>query len=891
MFKKLYCVLTILVVHISHSLSKELIIKPEQLEPRIGLVLSGGGARGIAQIGVLKVLEKNGVKISYIVGTSIGAFVGGLYAIGYTPDELEQIAKTTDWSEILTLTKNQERTDFFLDQKILHDKTFATLRFKNFKFVYPQAISLGWRFNSFIQNLVWKGAYYSSDFNALKVPFRAIATDVISGNTISISNGNLVMALRASSTVPLINTPITLDTMLLVDGGLFANVPVESIWEFSPDLTIAINTISPIYQKQQLNTPWSIANQIVSIFMKKFSDNAKTQVDFLIEPEIGHYSNDNFFGLDTLIQKGEEAGEKALDNLKTIISNKKDSIIDVFLENIRKEFSLNEQVNLELTRDSEEMSIYRITPNKTSNSIELRNLLKSLNHKTVDSIVFTNTFVEGSYVSPIVSNFEVRIYKTSKVEHIVCECDVPRLKLICDSIASLYVGSYNNNSTKNEIVEKLKKSFARNGFSFSLVNVVSRDKFLILYIKPTKISKINIDKSVETSEVLIRRELALKEGDFANAENITKTWANLLSTELFNDLIIDFDLDTSLATCSININALERGTQTLNLLLRFDNERNFQAGADFVQENLFNSGFRSIFSIGGTKNDFFSKFLLTQTRVLNTDFTFSGEAFYENYLIRNYARKLPTPINRYESFLQSETTAECFGSFLKVGIQLERLGNLYLGLRREWQRFYQQNEPKPDFYNFTNLSVGLIFDSRNDVDFSVDGKYIELFLEVPFIKTSKGINFTKATFHYLNNFRVNNFVFRPNVMFGFADINLPYPEFFSLGGEKNFYGFYEEEFRGRQRFSSGFDIQYKLPFKFFFDTFISFSYNIGSTWPQFESIKISQLKHGVAIQVGWDTPIGPVSFALGKGFYFLKTPQITVWTPVKTYFSIGKKIF
>jgi len=121
--------------------SKEITITPESLKVRIGLALSGGGSRGVAQIGVLKVLEHEGIEFSAVVGTSIGAFVGGLYSIGYTPEELEEISLNTKWDDVLTLLKEQERSELFFDQKVIQDRVLASLRFKKFKLVYPQALS------------------------------------------------------------------------------------------------------------------------------------------------------------------------------------------------------------------------------------------------------------------------------------------------------------------------------------------------------------------------------------------------------------------------------------------------------------------------------------------------------------------------------------------------------------------------------------------------------------------------------------------------------------------------------------------------------------------------------------------------------------------------------
>lgn len=247
-----------------------LIKSPQKLQPKIALVLSGGGSRGLSQIGVLKVLEQNKIPIDYIVGTSIGAIVGGLYASGYSADTLEHIVNNTAWDEMFSLLKDQDRNDMFLDQKIDNDRMLITLRFNDFSFVVPEAISNGNNFQYFLQKLLWDAPYFTShSFDSLKIPFRAITTDLTHGKEYIIKEGNLIRAIRASATIPLRYTPIIIDSSLLVDGGIKNNIPVEAAQsEFSPDIIIAVNTVSPLLVNQDLNTPWSIADQVVGILLR-----------------------------------------------------------------------------------------------------------------------------------------------------------------------------------------------------------------------------------------------------------------------------------------------------------------------------------------------------------------------------------------------------------------------------------------------------------------------------------------------------------------------------------------------------------------------------------------------------------------------------------------------
>lgn len=273
------------------------------------LVLSGGGARGISQIGVLRELERQNIQIDYIVGTSIGAVIGGLYAVGYTPDEIEEMMVKADWDDLLASSNFYNRDKMFIDQKKYYDRKLINLRFENFKFQVPQAISNGYKFSEFIQGKILNSDYpFTSDFDKLKIPFRTVSLDIVKGKPYIFKNGDLLTAIRASITVPLRFTPVELDSMILVDGGPVANIPFDqAVEEFNPKHIIVVNTTSDIFTYGDLNNPVNIADQIVSVIMKSNEDMAKEKSDVYIEPNLLGIFNSDFIQLDTIIARGTEA--------------------------------------------------------------------------------------------------------------------------------------------------------------------------------------------------------------------------------------------------------------------------------------------------------------------------------------------------------------------------------------------------------------------------------------------------------------------------------------------------------------------------------------------------------------------------------------------------------
>lgn len=343
----------------------------------LALVLSGGGARGFSQIGVIKAFEENDIYPQHVVGTSIGAIIGGLYSSGYSANDLDSIVRSTNWEGLLGFVENQNRTNKLPDQKSYFDRNLIRLRFDNFKLDLPEAISEGFPVRIYLQDLIWNAKYKTfNKFSELKYNFRAVATDIYNNKIVSLDSGNLVNSILASSAIPLRYPPVKIDSMVLVDGGVKANVPVASALEFEPDLVISINSTSPLHTYEELKSPINIADQVISILMKDISDSLMDLSDIVITPNIEQFKNDDFTNLDSLIELGYEAGLKAIEQYDlTRFSIKRDDkftyiINDKFLEDIldRRRFSSTDELLEKL--NSEGFDFATIKSEKSINSYE-----------------------------------------------------------------------------------------------------------------------------------------------------------------------------------------------------------------------------------------------------------------------------------------------------------------------------------------------------------------------------------------------------------------------------------------------------------------------------------------------------------------------------------------
>jgi NTE family protein len=288
--------------------------------PRIGLVLSGGGFRGIAHVGVIEVLEEHNIPVDLIVGASMGSLIGALYAGGYSTTSMLSLVDTTDWQEVLSFSDDSERRDLFVNQKVDRRRGIFTLRFDGIAPVIPAAVTPARKLSRYINELVLQGIYHPTDsFDDLRIPFRTVATDLISGKRIVFDRGDLVQAIRASISVPLVFSPVRQDSLLLVDGGLVSNIPVDVARDYGCDIVIAVNTTSGMRLPDDMNAPWEIADQIITIMQQRWNEDQLRLADVVITPPIDQYLGTDFSNLHLYIQEGRKTAEIEIPRILRLI--------------------------------------------------------------------------------------------------------------------------------------------------------------------------------------------------------------------------------------------------------------------------------------------------------------------------------------------------------------------------------------------------------------------------------------------------------------------------------------------------------------------------------------------------------------------------------------------
>ena len=285
----------------------------EARRPRIGLVLSGGGARGITHIGVLKVLDEMRVPIDCIAATSMGSIVGGLYASGSPPAEMQEVVTSVDWSTLFSDTPPRRELSFRDKQRDTRFPLPLEIGFRDGQVRGFQGALSGGNLELFLHNLTSR-ADGIRDFDRLPIPFRAVATDMVAGQPFVFDQGPLYEAMRASMSIPGVFSPAEVRGKLLGDGGLVDNLPVDVVRSMGADIVIAVNIGTPLMTRDQLSSVVGLTGQMINILTEQ---NVRQQLaslragDVLISPDLGTLSAIDFKQGAAFIAKGEAAAREA----------------------------------------------------------------------------------------------------------------------------------------------------------------------------------------------------------------------------------------------------------------------------------------------------------------------------------------------------------------------------------------------------------------------------------------------------------------------------------------------------------------------------------------------------------------------------------------------------
>ncbi len=286
--------------------------------PKIGLVLSGGGARGFAHIGVLKVLEENRIPVDYIAGASMGALVGSLYSTGKSPAEMEQLVGALDWKKLLSSSPSYEELDYRRKQDQRNLPGSLTLKGRNIQSLkLPTSLNPGHEIGLAIDRIFLP---YSNinNFDALPIPFRTVGTDMLNAETVVLRSGSLQQSLRATMAIPAVFAPVEIDGKILADGGILNNIPTDVVKDMGADIVLVINIETQIGDRSSLDNLIGVLGQTFIVATVENSRRSLRQADFIIAPDLKDYSSSSFSEAKAIIELGYQGAKQKIALLKSL---------------------------------------------------------------------------------------------------------------------------------------------------------------------------------------------------------------------------------------------------------------------------------------------------------------------------------------------------------------------------------------------------------------------------------------------------------------------------------------------------------------------------------------------------------------------------------------------
>ena len=823
--------------------------------PRVGLALSGGGARCISQIGAMQVLLENDIPIDAIVGTSMGSIIGGFYAIGYSPWEIASLVKEIDWNSILS--DKPPRQNLFMGQKQLRDRHLFRVRFDGIRPHIPPAFSPGQKIQSLLTKYTMQAnSLASASFDNFRVPFRAVCTDLYSGKKIVLSSGDLAEAMRASLAFPLLFTAVPYENMMLVDGGMIDNIPVDDVKNFSIDIVIALDASSELRKPGQISAPWEIADQVTSIMQREKNQASRQKADVLIRLDDPDRTSMDFTNLDSLILLGRNAMTKMLPQIvqkmqasqrlinRKILAKLPDSLSNVSLNSVTgvNQFSFGKR--------DDGRAVKTATSSDVLNAFEdlaAQNIYNSI-YAEVDSNKNVKIRAE---INPILKNVSFR----------------GNTAVSSDSLALFFKGMLGKPlhfDKSDRALKSIIKAYRKRGFSLATISeiIFSRDTGLAhIHIDEGIVSRIEIEGNKRTKGYVIQREFPPGKGDIFNSNRAQKGISNIFGTGLFNRVSLSLKKDTSGA--AIHIKTEEKKYTSVGVASRFDSERKAKVLVEITDENILGIGanFSLNTTLGNMEKGIRSRFSLE--RIFQTYFTLNAEAAFSSTFYYDYKQSSKTAPDGY--------TQQTVSTFLGIGQLVKRFGHVSFEFHID--RYHLKSETgvryRNQHFNINRLVFKSILDTRDKLPFPMNGRYVTVFYDV----SSKLINpqiFSKVSFFrtlgqietYSTLHNKHTFISRFGI--GSADLTTPFALQFRIGGENAMFGLRDREWVGRHFVLANLGYRIRLQNIFPFDLHWGLRYDAGGIWSNIEKAKYGELNHAIGTSLGIDTFLGGLRVSWGR---------------------------
>ncbi len=819
---------------------------------RIGLALSGGGARGISQIGVLQVLEEHNIPIDAIVGTSMGSIVGGLYAAGYSPQELAAIIKGIRWQEILK--DKPSRRNLFIGKKQEQDRLLFQIRLDGLKPYIPPALTPGQRLQTILSEFAMNSLYASSIlFDRFRIPFRAVCTDLYSGEKVILAEGDLAEAMRASLSFPLLFTPVPLNGMLLVDGGLLDNIPVDEVRRLGVDMVIAVDASSNLRKPGQLNAPWEIADQVTSIMQRDRSQISREKADVLIRVNDPDRTNIDFSDIDGLIELGRLEALRQLPALRERIRQFE----------ITKYRDLSHQI-VQINRvETVPPRLHLSIPSFGNGNGDLLRLSQADILHQLEALyrqgIYTDVHAElintaGGTVLRIVAT-RAPILKAIRFlgRSVISEDTLQGI------VKPLLQRPLNPRHTRR-YMERILRKYRQAGYSLARITRLEFDSETgtgIVHLDEGRIQHISIEGNDRTRDHVVLREFTLKPGDIFNFHKAKIGVNNIYSTGLFQR--VGMSIRRKAGRVQLIIKLQEHKYHILGVSFRSDSERKSRTYLELAEENLLGLGAQLSLQTEIGERDRFVQSRFSMERIFKTYLTLNVQSYWIWKRNFQYQQDIRLPVGEY--------TQSQFGATMSIGQLMRKLGVVSVELhldRFDIRRVSGTGYPVRS-YLLNRLVFRSIVDTRDKIPFPTRGRYIHFYYDFASKQLKSDYSFNRMFISgetYLTLLRRHTF--RGRFMLGTADLTTPFPLFFRIGGSDYFFGLRDQEWSGRSFWIFNLGYRYSLPAKSFLKIHFGVRSDMGGFWLNPEDTNYHQIRRALGGYLALETPLGAFEVAYGR---------------------------
>lgn len=822
----------------------------------LSLALSGGGARGLAQIGVLRALEERDMCITGIAGSSLGAIIGGLYASGYTSADLDSLVQEADWTSLFSDTP--PRTHLLLPQKDIRARSFLTLHFRGFKPQFPSAMTGGQPLLRMLTELCHASNYHCrSNFDSLLIPFRSVATDLISGQAAILGHGDLALCLQAASAFPLALYPVQIDSMMLVDGGLINPVPVSAARLFPADIVLAVNTTAELEPKSALQNIYGVANQSTTIMTQPQRERSLEMADVVITPPLEGFSNLDFGMADSIIDRGYTAACRTLDSLlghqpapppDDTTSTAKAALDSITVTGLDENIFEHREIGRFLRETNPRPSTIEQLEKKLRHIINKGQVRQITARLEADS----TGFFAGVAVEPYPLLTEVHFAGNSVFAD----------SILIEKFAFL-LGHPADAPGIAAALNRCLQLYGQQAYSLAEICAVELDNDtgrLTVCFDEGRLSSLEVTGNKSVKDWVVTRHFPLQQGRLFNYRAFVKGLEELYAAGMFSQVSgrITRDADGP----RVILNVVEKDYDIMRFGLRHDLEYQTDVFVEVVNSNLLGLGNEIYLHVGYCPRRERYAAGLRADRIFRTYLTAGVHLYREIHQRHRYTD------NHRRGFFETARK----GLLVSFGQNLKRFGAISANFRSEDIVLTDQPSLSYSRTRLRSVILSLRYDDLDRLPFARRGRRADLSLELADDFAGGEVPFRKARATMENWLSpIGRFTIGQRLTLGTADRMLPDYERFALGGRQSMMGLHDDEFLGDKIILGNLDCRVR----FFTRSYLSFRLAVGAVWEDPEEIHLFEdLRVAAGGGPSFDTPLGPLELMWGitendyTNFYF-----------------------